>query len=314
MAERVGYFWEESLSQRKVSYACPEKPERCEALHPQTVLGLAGGDVEQFGFTARDSSILEAVHELNYIDKVRNASANNLRYLDAGETMVTPDLFPQALHSASAGVEAMERILRGSLKRAFCAIRPPGHHANRMRAMGFCVFNNLAIAATHARNHHGINRILIVDWDVHPGNGTQEVFWDDPQVFTLSIHQDNLMAESGLRELTGRGAGKGFNRNEPVPAGVAPEKYLAIFQGAVREVAQSFRPELLLIAAGFDAHQSDPSSNMKLQAEHFGMLTESVLDATRAHTGGKTLSLLEGGYNLNALQNSVAAHLRALAA
>lgn len=314
MATEVGYFWEQTLGQRKVAYTCPEKPERLDVLRPERVIGMDGAAARHIKFTARDAGILNGVHEADYIAKVQNASADNLRYLDAGDTLVTPDIFPQALLAASAGVEAVERIMRGDLMRAFCAVRPPGHHANRMRAMGFCIFNNAAIAAEHARKRHGVKRILIVDWDVHPGNGTQEIFWDDPEVFTLSFHQENLMEEAGRRELTGRGAGAGFNRNEPMPPGVAPENYLAKFQGAVREVAQAFRPELLLISAGFDAHQSDPASNMKLQAEHFAAMTESVLDATHAHTGGRTLSLLEGGYNLNALRNCVAAHLKALAA
>ena len=314
MATDTGYYWNPELEQRKTGFACPEVPERCRVLHPDSVLAPAGGSARHCGFASRAEDILLPVHDAEYIGKVRDASARGLRYLDAGETMVTPDLFPQALLSASAGVEALDAIFRGELTRAFCAVRPPGHHANRMRAMGFCIFNNAAVAAAQARLRHGVNRVLIVDWDVHPGNGTQEIFWDDPQVFTLSIHQDNLFQEAGGRELRGRGAGEGFNRNEPLPPDVPPENFVSLFAGAVREVAVAFQPELLLISAGFDAHRNDPASSMKLQAHHFAAMTEAALSATRPYTLGKTLSLLEGGYNLHALRTCVAEHVKALAA
>jgi acetoin utilization deacetylase AcuC-like enzyme len=227
--------------------------------------------------------------------------------------MVTPDLFSQALLSASAGCEAVDRIMGGELAAAFCAVRPPGHHANRFRALGFCVFNNVAVAAEYAREHYGVKSVLIVDWDAHPGNGTQEIFFEDPAVFTLSIHQADLFEEAGGRELVGRGPGEGFNRNEPVRAGIPADEYMDIFAGAVREVAAAFRPELLLISAGFDAHQSDPSSSLPLDHNHFAAMTDILLRAAGPFTGGRVLSILEGGYNLHALRLCAAAHLKAMA-
>lgn len=314
MTTITGYFWNSELEGRQTGFSCPETPERCQVLHPDGLLVLAQGAARHCNFESRTEDILLPVHDPEYIRKVRSASANGLRYLDAGETKVTPDLFSQALLSASAGVEALDAIIRGDLTRAFCAVRPPGHHANRTRAMGFCIFNNVAVAAARARLYHGVNRVLIADWDVHPGNGTQEIFWDDPQVFTLSFHQDSLLPNAGLRSLRGNGAGVGFNRNEPMPPDTSPEKVVALFASVIEEVASAFQPELLLISAGFDAHENDPASSMKLRDHHFGAMTQAAISATRAYTSGRTLSILEGGYNLHALRTCVAEHVKNLAA
>jgi len=313
MDGEIGYFWDERLSGHAVGPTCPEVPDRCRVLAPQALAAEAGIEIRSIPFEARGSIILRAVHDAAYIEEVRRAHEQGRRYLDAGETKVTSDLYSQALLSASAGCEALDRIMAGELAAAFCGVRPPGHHANRSRALGFCVFNNVAVAARYARERYGVGTVLIVDWDVHPGNGTQEIFYEDPAVFTLSIHQSDLFEEAGRRELVGRGAGEGFNRNEPVPAGLPADEYVDIFARAVRDVTAGFRPELLLISAGFDAHQHDPSGGMRLQHGHFATMTEILLRAAHPFTGGRTLSMLEGGYNLGALRRSVAAHVKAMA-
>ena len=181
----VGYFWNEKLSQRQTGPLCPESSERNSVLSPRLFSGLQD-KIQLCEFASRDAGLLSLVHDPEYIKKVQTAYAGGLRYLDSGDTRVTPDLFEQALLSASAGCEALDQIMANKINSGFCAIRPPGHHANRYRAMGFCVFNNLAIAARYAQSKFGIRSVLIVDWDVHPGNGTQEIFWEDATVFTLS--------------------------------------------------------------------------------------------------------------------------------
>lgn len=308
-----GYFWNPELADRKVGLMCPEVPERYRALSPDFILN-GSGKTSLFQFGTRGENILTSVHEAGYIDEVRTAYSQSRRFLDSGDTMVTANIFDHALLAASAGCEALDRILTGEIASAFCAIRPPGHHANRMRALGFCVFNNAAVAARYARSRYGVGRVLIVDWDVHPGNGTQEIFWEDPSVFTLSFHQADLFADAGRSELVGEGAGKGFNRNLPLKPSTDPIAYLSLFERVVQEVADRFRPELLVISAGFDAHERDLVSQLKLTEDHFGRMTELVLEATRPFTGGRTLSLLEGGYNPSALRHSVTEHCRVLAA
>lgn len=308
-----GYFWNSELANRAVGTLCPEKPERCRVLAPSKVFESVNG-LRVCRFGRREKSLLSLVHDSAYIAEVQNAHAWNRRYLDAGETMVTHDVFEQSLLAASAGCAALDQIMEGKFTSAFCAIRPPGHHANRHRAMGYCVFNNAAVAAAYAQACHGVRSVLIVDWDVHPGNGTQEVFWRDPSVFTLSFHQADLFPESGHSRLSGEGAGKGCSRNVPLPPGTDPREYLKVFEAVVTGVARMSQPELLLIAAGFDAHARDRVGGMELTEEHFGRMTEIVLEVTHPFTGGKTLSLLEGGYNPSALRSSVAAHCHTLAA
>lgn len=263
-------------------------------------------------FSPREPRLLETVHSSDYISSVHTAHARQRRFLDAGDTRVTANVFEQALWSASAGCVALDEVLTGRLANAFCAVRPPGHHANAIRAFGFCVFNNVALAARYAQREHGVGRILILDWDVHPGNGTQEIFWEDPSVYTLSFHQEGHLGESGGIDLPGGEAGLGFNRNVAFTPGADAASYLALFESVVTETVDRFRPELLIIAAGFDAHRDDPASQLALRETDFALMTQIALGAARKHTNGRTLSILEGGYNPGALQASVRQHVAAL--
>ena len=307
-----GYYWNRELSQRNPGKMHSESPRRCLILDPASLFAGAG-TVRRYGFEARTEEILQPVHDAGYIHKVRGAFAGNYRFLDRGDTPVTEDLYPQALLAASAGPAALDKILRGELWNAFCAVRPPGHHANAHRGMGFCVFNNAAVAARYAQRRYGVGKILIIDWDVHPGNGTQEIFWEDPGVFVLSFHQRDLFPESGNPALEGDGPGRGTNRNVPFEPGTGPAVYLTMFEQIVGAVAESFQPELLILSAGFDAHERDLIGKLNLRDEDYSQLTLLAVEATRAFTRGRTLSLLEGGYNLTALRDGVKAHCRALA-
>lgn len=312
MTAGTGYFWEAGLAARRCGPLCPESPERIMALAPGNIFKPGEGLVH-VGFEPRHEDILSLAHDPAYVQEVRKAHEQGRRFLDAHETCVTPETFSQALWAASAGCEAVDQIRDGKLSAAFCAVRPPGHHANAMRALGFCIFNNAAVAARYAQARRGVGRILIVDWDVHPGNGTQEIFWEDDGVFTLSFHQADFFPEAGRENLVGRGKGEGFNRNVPLPAGLEPREYLAVFEKIAGGIIRSFRPEFLIIAAGFDAHRDDPLGRMRLSETEYERMTSFLLDCARPFTKGATVSILEGGYGIPALRDSVKAHCRALA-
>lgn len=306
------YLWNVRLTERDPGILCPEKPERLIRLDPkriaQSVPGLPFGS-----FDPKLAGILEAVHRERYIEEVRTAEKRGRRALDSGDTRVTPNLFEDALLSASAGCTAVDTVFNRECDRVFCAIRPPGHHANAVRALGFCVFNNAAIAARYAQNKYQVNRVLILDWDVHPGNGTQEIFYEDDSVFTLSFHQADHFSEAGREDLTGKDEGEGFNRNVAFEPGTDAAAYHRRFEQVLDEVCESFCPNLIIIAAGFDGHQRDPASELGLLEEDFATLTEVVLRQADTHTAGRVISVLEGGYNFSTLQLSVINHCRVLA-
>jgi acetoin utilization deacetylase AcuC-like enzyme len=217
-----------------------------------------------------------------------------------------------ALSAAGACCAAVDAVLAGQAKTALCLVRPPGHHATPRRAMGFCLFNNVALAARHALTNHQLNRVLIVDWDVHHGNGTQDLFYEDDQVFFLSAHRFPFWPGSGREDETGSGKGLGYTKNVPVRFGTPRKGYQDHFTQAVEAAATKIKPELVLISAGFDAHAQDPIGSLGLEVEDFGTLTDRVLDVAKVHSQGRVVSCLEGGYHLTRLAESVALHLEHL--
>jgi acetoin utilization deacetylase AcuC-like enzyme len=209
---------------------------------------------------------------------------------------------------------AVDAIMRGEVEHAFCAVRPPGHHAEAAHAMGFCLFNNVAIAARYIQKHYRASRVLIVDWDVHHGNGTQHSFEQDPSVLFFSAHQFPHYPGTGRSAERGTGAGEGFTINVPMDAGDGDEEYHAVFMNVLLPAADAFKPEFVIISAGFDAHRDDPLASMGLTEAGYSDLTGLVAGIARRHAQGRLLSALEGGYNLPALSASVDAHLKALLA
>jgi acetoin utilization deacetylase AcuC-like enzyme len=219
----------------------------------------------------------------------------------------------EAAYLAAGGVLAgIDAIMEKRIDHVFCAVRPPGHHAEAARAMGFCLFNNIAIAARYAQKRYGIQRVLIVDWDVHHGNGTQHSFEDDSSILFFSTHQYPHYPGTGRGTERGTGSGEGFTINVPMEAGGGDEEYRSIFQKVLTPAAERFRPEFILLSAGFDAHRDDPLASMTLTESGYADLTEIVVGIAKRHAGGRVLSALEGGYNLTALAASVDAHLTAL--
>jgi acetoin utilization deacetylase AcuC-like enzyme len=211
-------------------------------------------------------------------------------------------------------VRAVDLVLDGVCDNAFVPARPPGHHAERAEAMGFCLFNNAAIAAAHLRLRRGLGRVAILDWDVHHGNGTQHLFEADPAVFYASLHQWPLYPGTGKADERGRDAGEGATLNAPQPPGAGDREWLAALDGTILPALEAFRPEFLVVSAGFDAHERDPLAQTRLSTEAFGRMTASALDLARRCCGGRLVSLLEGGYDLDALADSVAAHVAELRA
>jgi acetoin utilization deacetylase AcuC-like enzyme len=209
-------------------------------------------------------------------------------------------------------LESVDRVAAGKASRAFCAVRPPGHHATASRGMGFCIFNNVAIAARHAQKRHGIERVVIIDWDVHHGNGTQDIFYEDASVFYFSTHQSPWYPGTGAASETGRGKGLGATLNCPFPAGAGIKEIGGAFRDQFLPAMEKFRPQLVLISAGFDSRMGDPLGQFTLKDEDFASLTGMLIDLAQKHAGGRLISVLEGGYNLKGLASATAAHLQRL--
>jgi acetoin utilization deacetylase AcuC-like enzyme len=256
-----------------------------------------------------------ALHSPRVVQRVKEVAARGGGRLDP-DTVVCPASFSVALAAAGACVAAVDAVLRGEDKNALCLVRPPGHHATPTRSMGFCLFNNVALAAHHALTVHQLDRVLIVDWDVHHGNGTQDVFYNDPRVLFFSIHRFGMgfYPGTGDADETGESQGLGYTLNAPIRFGTARKDYRAVFRNALEKAADKIKPQLVLVSAGFDAHALDPIGSLGLEIEDFAWLTQQILDVARTHAGGRLVSCLEGGYNLNVLAESVQCHLEELLA
>ncbi|MBI3793918.1 MAG: histone deacetylase [Nitrospinae bacterium] len=253
---------------------------------------------------------IEAVHDLLHISDIREACLSGNMALD-GDTPISVKSYESAVSAVGAGIAAVEAVWAGKTKRAFCAVRPPGHHAERDKAMGFCLFNNVAIAAKHVLSL-GAKRVAIVDWDVHHGNGTQQAFYDDPTVLYISMHGNAIYPGTGHADETGAGAGIGFTVNYPLYANSGDAVYLRQFKEGVVPRVKKFAPDILLISAGFDAHAEDPIGCMEVTDKGFEEMTRLLAECADEICGGKIVSFLEGGYNLETLGATASAHIRKL--
>jgi acetoin utilization deacetylase AcuC-like enzyme len=256
---------------------------------------------------------MAAVHEPGYPPRVAEFCQRGGGQIEA-DTVVSPRSYDAAILAAGAVADAVERVVRGEDHTALCLVRPPGHHARPDSAMGFCLFGNVAVAARVATRDLGLNRVLIVDWDVHHGNGTQEMFYTDEQVGFLSIHRYPFYPGTGAADETGAGPGLGTTRNLPIAFGISRKEYLAHFRKELEDFADQIRPELVIVSAGFDAHREDPIGSLGLEDDDFGTLTDLVLDVAATHAGGRVVSALEGGYHPDRLAESVALHLERMLA
>jgi acetoin utilization deacetylase AcuC-like enzyme len=286
----------------------PECPERLSAINSEIETFLPRSD----WLEPSDATIgqIEAIHDGQHIAHINEACKNGVTALDF-DTPISAMSYRAAVRAAGAACNAVEAVLNGNAKKAFCAVRPPGHHAERERAMGFCLFNNIAIAARHGQSL-GAKKIAIVDWDVHHGNGTQQAFEEDPTVLFISSHAKGIYPGSGKAEETGIGAGKGFTVNLPLPPNSGDDVYLAMFREAVVPTVIKFKPDLVLISAGFDAHEQDPIGCMNVTDDGFNAMSKMIVACAEKVCGGRVVSLLEGGYNLSTLGKTVATHVKEL--
>ena len=250
------------------------------------------------------------VHDPALIDSIEALSAKGGGMIDM-DTIASAGSWEAALHAAGAAVWAVDRLLGDGGGAAFCGTRPPGHHAERATAMGFCLFNNAAVAAEHARAAHGAERVMILDWDVHHGNGTEENFYGSPDVLYASIHQSPLYPGTGAATDFGTGDGEGFTVNLPVPPGSGPPEFTSLVQHVVAPVAREFRPGLLILSAGYDAHRDDPLAQCELDEPAYASMTASMRDLG-AELGAPVIVCLEGGYSVGALADSVVATIQSL--
>lgn len=255
------------------------------------------------------------VHDADYIAALRSACEDGKEFMgDNPDSPISQRSYDAAVRAVGAAMTAVDAVMTGRARNAFAAVRPPGHHAMPEGAKGFCLFGNAAIAARYAREKHGIKRVMIIDWDVHHGDGTQKIFYDDPSVFFFSTHQYPFYpGPSGAAQNTGAGAGKGFNLNVPLAAGSGDRAVLEAFDTQLAEAFRRFRPELVIISAGFDAHEADPLGQLGWSSEVYGALTSKVRALAREQGHERIVSVLEGGYGKEAMTRAVAAHLGALA-
>jgi len=292
----------------------PESPNRLRAILQQLERSGTAGRVRKIEPRKAEDEWITQIHSPSYVAALNaHQPASGRVALDADTSMSRGSL-PAAYLAAGGALAAVDAIMRGDVEHAFCAVRPPGHHAETARAMGFCLFNNVAIAARYVQKKYGLSRVLIVDWDVHHGNGTQHSFEQDPSILFFSTHQYPHYPGTGRATERGTGAGEGFTINVPMEAGDGDDEYHAIFLNVLLPAAEAFKPEFVIISAGFDAHRDDPLASMGLTEAGYSDLTGLVVGIAKRHAQGRLLSALEGGYNLTALGASVDAHLKVLLA
>jgi acetoin utilization deacetylase AcuC-like enzyme len=291
--------------------AHPERPQRLE----QIVAHLARTGVDKLCQSASCEPIsdedLNLVHSRAYASDLAAFAHAGGGHIEA-DTIVSPASYDVARLAAGAAVDAVTQVVQGEDRRALCLVRPPGHHALADSAMGFCLFNNIAIAAAVATHRLGLDRVLVVDWDVHHGNGTQATFWEDPRIGFMSIHRWPFYPGTGWKDETGTGDGLGTTLNLPIEFGMPRSEYLRAFRDELERFAARMKPQLVLVSAGFDSHTADPVGSLGLETEDFEPLSDAVLDVADAYAGGRLVSVLEGGYNPGILAGCVEVHLRRL--
>jgi acetoin utilization deacetylase AcuC-like enzyme len=297
-------------------YTGPSHPERASRL--QAILRKLRtthliDDLQLFEPKAASLDDIALVHSRDYIVSVKALAKDGFANLDP-ETVVSSGSFEAALYAAGGVIKGIDLVLKGETDNAFAMVRPPGHHALPSRAMGFCVFNNIAIGAKYIQKNYKYERILIVDFDIHHGNGTEEIFYEDPGVFYISLHQYPHYPGTGAREDIGRGRGKGFNLNLPMSPGSGDVEYIKVFKDTVIPAANSFKPQVILISAGFDGHAKDPLSSTTLTSKGYYEITTILKELAKSYSENRIVSILEGGYNLFSLADSVHSHLKALMA
>ncbi|MCX7590694.1 MAG: histone deacetylase [Kiritimatiellae bacterium] len=305
----TGIVWDPIYLEHKPGYGHPERPERCQvvlegikkAVPPDRLMWLSPRK-------AGESEVL-LCHSPTYLRVVEADVKDAVRCLSTGDTDVCERSLEVALMAVGGVLEAVDAVMTGRVHNAFCVVRPPGHHATPDRGMGFCIFNNVAIGARYVQRTYGIERVLIADWDVHHGNGTQEIFWQDGSVFFFSTHQWPCYPGTGRASETGAGRGKGTTLNCPFPPGAGKAELLGAIRDKLAPAMRAFQPQFVFISAGFDTLASDPIGGFALAPEDFADLTDAVLHIAQNYANGRVVSVLEGGYDLRGLERAAGQHV-----
>jgi acetoin utilization deacetylase AcuC-like enzyme len=290
----------------------PENPERFKV-----ILSALNEDESLWGRLAKlapraasDEDIMRC-HNRQLIEHVRTLCERGVPFIDL-DTVISPESFEVARLAAGAALAGIDQVFNGEADNAFALVRPPGHHATSNRAMGFCLFNSAAIGARYAQSRYGAERVLIIDWDVHHGNGTQEIFYMDPSVFYFSTHQYPYYPGTGSAGERGQGKGEGYTLNIPLDEGTPARAHHEAFRDALKSIEEKFPPDLIIISAGFDSRRGDPLGGLMLEDRDFREMTKEVMGMAERHAGGRVISILEGGYNLDTLGETVKTHVAAL--
>ena len=309
---RTGFVYHPQFADHLTGPGHPERPARVQAIATRVREAGLLDDLDPLEPGAADPAALASVHEADYIRRVEAACAAGPGVIDTDETTISRGSWQAALLAVGGALEAADRIVDRRWKSAFIACRPPGHHAEAAMAMGFCLFNTAAVAARHLRDRRGLERVAILDWDVHHGNGTQHAFESDPSVYYASLHQWPLYPGTGRADERGIGAGHGTTLNCPMPPGAGDDEYFAAFETLVLPELERFAPQFIILSAGFDAHAADPLSATRVTTPAYRRMTRLIAALAAEKAGGRILSLLEGGYDLAALAASVEVHLEEL--
>lgn len=309
---KTGLVYSERFLEHYAGDAHPERPDRISIIYENLRLNRIIEKVKIIEPEPVPLDLLRKIHNDDYIERVRESCQNEKRFLDSLDTGINKFSYQVALLAAGGVCKAIDEIMKGRVSNAFCAVRPPGHHAESDKAMGFCIFNNIAVGAKYLIENYHLKRVMIIDWDVHHGNGTQNIFYSDPRIFYISIHQFPHYPGTGSQFERGKKDGYGYILNFPMPPGAGDLDYLNIFRNKIFQQVNEFDPEFILVSAGFDAHMNDPLSMINLSFEGFKEMAKILKSLANSNCNGKILSVLEGGYHLNTLKRCVLDHISIL--
>ena len=313
-SNRLGFLYDPAVLEHQPPAGHPERPARVREVMALLERSDILDRLTRLPVTPATRAQLERVHSARYLDKVERVVAEGGGYLDAGDTVASPGSWAAATAAAGASIGAIDAVLSGDQDAAFALVRPPGHHAPPDRAMGFCILNNAAVAAAHAIAQYGLSRVLLVDFDVHHGNGIQDAFYDSPHVLYFSTHQSPAYPFTGAIGETGQGVGEGYTVNVPLPPDVGEAGFLQAFDMVLRPIAHRYKPELVIVSAGYDAHWRNSAYvagiRERLTVRGLCALSKSLQEIADSHCPGKLVGILEGGYDLEALAYGVLGTLR----
>jgi acetoin utilization deacetylase AcuC-like enzyme/formylglycine-generating enzyme required for sulfatase activity len=309
---KTGFVYDDTYLEHQTTPGHPESPARLTAIVEKLKADGVYAQLTPLAPQAAPLQRIEAIHTPQYIQRVRTSCETGEEYLDSPDVPISRKSYAAALVAAGGVLRAVDAVMHGEVTNAFCAVRPPGHHALADRAMGFCIFNNVAIGTRYVQQQYGLSKVLIVDWDVHHGNGTQAAFYDDPSVLYFSVHQFPFYPGSGAEAEKGRGQGLNHTINVPLPRGSGDKEYLEAFEQKLCPAALAFAPQFVFVSAGFDAHENDTLGGMRVTTEGYGKLSRIVKGIADQCCNGRLVAVLEGGYGLAGLASSVETHIRVL--